>query len=132
MQLFLNMKSHLIYLKGLMLIKLINIPCAQFTSSLTSKGLIQYSNRNHCKRRWNYDSVLYYDHISKRESLDWSRKGELPTRKFRVYQSTKNVIATIFWNCGEGIIFKDSKETNITVNEKYCARSLGIAQKWFL
>lgn len=67
--------------------------------------------------------VLYYDPLSKRESMEWRRKGEAPPRKFRVCQSTKKVMATIFWDC-EGILLIDFKETNTTVNGQYYAALL--------
>lgn len=67
--------------------------------------------------------VLYYDPLSKRESMEWRRKGEAPPRKFRVCQSTKKVMATIFWDC-EGILLIDFKERNTTVNGAYYAALL--------
>jgi len=45
--------------------------------------------------------VLYYDPLSKRE---WRKPGEAPPRKAKVTQSTKKVMATIFWDC-RGILY---------------------------
>jgi hypothetical protein len=42
--------------------------------------------------------VLYYDPQSKRESIEWRRRGEPLPRKARRSPSTKKNIATIFWD----------------------------------
>jgi histone-lysine N-methyltransferase SETMAR len=62
--------------------------------------------------------VLYYDPTSKRDSMEWHRKGEPAPKKARVSQSTKKVMATIFWDC-EGILLIDFKEKNTVVNASY-------------
>jgi hypothetical protein len=64
--------------------------------------------------------VLYYDPLPKKEPMEWRRQGETPPRKFRVCQSTKMVMATIFCDC-EGLLLIDFKETNTTVKGKYYA-----------
>ena len=58
--------------------------------------------------------VLNYDPESKRESMEWCRRGEPPPRKARS-PSTKKIMATIFWN-SQGILMVDFKERNTTVN----------------
>jgi len=55
--------------------------------------------------------VLYYDPLSKRESMEWRKPGEAPLRKAKVTQSTKKIMATIFWDC-RGILLIDFKERN--------------------
>ena len=67
--------------------------------------------------------VLYYDPLSKRESMEWRKPGEAPPRKAKVTQSTKKIMATIFWDC-RGILLIDFKERNTTVNAAYYASLL--------
>lgn len=67
--------------------------------------------------------VLYYDPESKRESMEWRFKGEQPPRKAKVQQSTKKLMATVFWDC-QGILMVDFKERNTTVNGEYYASLL--------
>lgn len=67
--------------------------------------------------------VLFYDPLSKRESMEWRRPDEPRPRKAKVVQSTKKVMATIFWDC-EGILLIDFKERNTTVNGTYYASLL--------
>lgn len=67
--------------------------------------------------------VLYYDPLSKRESMEWRRPGEAPPLKAKVTQSTKKVMATIFWDC-KGILLIDFKERNTTMNGEYYAALL--------
>lgn len=50
--------------------------------------------------------------------MEWRWKGEAPPRKFRVCQSTKKVMPTIFWD-SEDILLTDFKERNTTVNATY-------------
>ena len=42
--------------------------------------------------------VLFYDPLSKRESMEWRRPDEPRPRKAKVVQSTKKVMVTIFWD----------------------------------
>jgi hypothetical protein len=42
--------------------------------------------------------VIYYDPLSKRESLEWTKPGEAAPRKDKVTQSAK-IMAKIFWEC---------------------------------
>ena len=67
--------------------------------------------------------VLYHDPLSKRESMEWRFPGEPPPRKAKVTQSSKKIMATIFWDC-EGILLIDFKERNTTVNATYYASLL--------
>ena len=67
--------------------------------------------------------VLYYDALSKRESVEWHKPGEAPLRKAKVTQSVKKIMATIFWNC-RGILLIDFKERYTTVNTAYYASLL--------
>lgn len=67
--------------------------------------------------------VLYYDPLSKRESMEWRRPDERRPIKAKVVQSTKKVMATIFWDC-KGILLIDFKERNTTVNGIYYASLL--------
>ena len=67
--------------------------------------------------------VLYYDPLSKRESMEWAKLGEAPTREAKVTQSNKKIMATIFWHC-RGILLTDLKESNTTVNAAYYASLL--------
>ena len=50
--------------------------------------------------------VLYYVPLSKRESMEWRKPGEAPPRKAKVTQSTKKLMATMFWDC-RGIVLID-------------------------
>ena len=43
--------------------------------------------------------VLYYNSLSKRESVEWRKPGEAPPRKVKVTQSAKKIMATTFWDC---------------------------------
>ncbi|GFG32800.1 hypothetical protein Cfor_06313 [Coptotermes formosanus] len=56
--------------------------------------------------------VLYYDPLSKRESMEWRKPGEASPRKAKVTQSAKKII---FWDC-RGILLIDFKERNTTLN----------------
>ena len=67
--------------------------------------------------------VLYYDPLSKRESMEWRKPGEAPPRKAKVTLSAKKIMATIFWDC-RGILLIDFKERNTTVNGAYYASLL--------
>ena len=67
--------------------------------------------------------VLYYDPLSKRGSMEWRKPDEALPRKAKVTQSTKKIMATIFWDC-RGILLIDFKERNTTVNAAYCASLL--------
>ena len=67
--------------------------------------------------------VLYYDPLSKRESMEWRKPGEAPPRKAKVTQSAKKIMTTIFWDC-RGIMLTDFKERNSTVNTAYYASLL--------
>jgi len=42
--------------------------------------------------------VLYYDPLSKRESMEWCNPGEAPLRTAKVTQSAKKIMVTIFWD----------------------------------
>ena len=67
--------------------------------------------------------VLYYDPLSKRESVEWHKPGEAPPKKVKVTQSAKRIMAMIFWHC-RGILLIDFKERNATVNAAYSASLL--------
>jgi len=67
--------------------------------------------------------VLYCDPLSKRESMEWRKPGDALPRKAKVTQSTKNIMATIFWDC-RGILLNDFKERNTIVNATYFASLL--------
>ena len=67
--------------------------------------------------------VLYYDPLSKRASMEWRKPGEAPPRKAKGTQSTKKIMATIFWDC-RGNLLIDFKERNTTVNAAYYASLL--------
>jgi len=62
--------------------------------------------------------VLYYDPLSKRESVEWHKPGEAPPKKVKVTQSAKRIMAMIFWHC-RGILLIDFIERNTTVNAAY-------------
>ena len=64
--------------------------------------------------------VLYYDPLTKSESMEWHKPGEALPRKAKVTQSAKKIMATIFWDC-RGILLIDFKDRNTTVNAAYCA-----------
>jgi len=66
--------------------------------------------------------VLYYDPLSKRESMEWRKPGEAKPRKAKVTQSTK-IMAMIFWDC-RGSLLIDFKERNTTLNAAYFASPL--------
>jgi len=67
--------------------------------------------------------VLYYGTLSKRKSMEWCKPGKAPPRKAKVTQSTKKIMATIFWNF-RGILLINFKERNTTVNAAYYASLL--------
>jgi len=68
-------------------------------------------------------AVLYYDPLSKRESMEWRKPVEAQPRKAKVTQSAKKFMATIFWDC-RGIFLINFKERNTTVNAACCASLL--------
>jgi hypothetical protein len=53
--------------------------------------------------------ALYYDPLSKRESMEWRHPGSPRPKKAKATQSRKKVTATIFWDC-QGILLADFKE----------------------
>ncbi|GBP67680.1 hypothetical protein EVAR_90530_1 [Eumeta japonica] len=42
--------------------------------------------------------VRQYDPESKQESMQWTKKGERPPKKFKVQKSASKLMATIFWD----------------------------------
>ncbi|KAH7965521.1 hypothetical protein HPB49_008532 [Dermacentor silvarum] len=61
--------------------------------------------------------VLYYDPLSKRESIEW-RKPEVPLIRVKVTQLTKKIMATIFWD-SSWILLIYFKERNATMSAQY-------------
>ncbi|GBP42163.1 hypothetical protein EVAR_25788_1 [Eumeta japonica] len=43
-------------------------------------------------------TVRQYDPGSKQESMQWTKKGERPPKKFKVQKSASKLMATIFWD----------------------------------
>jgi len=62
--------------------------------------------------------VLYYNPLSMRESMEWRKLGEVLSSKAKVLQSTKKVIATLFWNT-KTILMINFKPRSTTVNGDY-------------
>ncbi|XP_046976469.1 histone-lysine N-methyltransferase SETMAR-like [Vanessa cardui] len=67
--------------------------------------------------------VLYYDPLSKRESMEWRRPSSPRPKKAKVSQSQKKIMATIFWD-SQGILLADFKERNTTITGEYYASLL--------
>lgn len=73
--------------------------------------------------------VLYFDPLTKRDSMEWRCPHEPLPIKARVQQSRRKIMATIFWDYA-GILMVDFKEEGTTVNGEHYAcllRRLGSA-----
>lgn len=64
--------------------------------------------------------IHQYDPESKQESMQWTKRGEKPPRKFKVQKSQLKIMATIFWDC-EGILLIDYLPKGTTMNGQYYA-----------
>ncbi|XP_047987147.1 histone-lysine N-methyltransferase SETMAR-like [Leguminivora glycinivorella] len=62
--------------------------------------------------------VLYFDPLSKMESMEWRRPEEGAPLKAKVLKSKRKIMATVFWDC-KGILLLDFKEPNTTINATY-------------
>ncbi|GBP54872.1 Histone-lysine N-methyltransferase SETMAR [Eumeta japonica] len=67
--------------------------------------------------------VRQYDPESKQESMQWTKKGERPPKKFKVPKSASKLMATIFWD-SEGVLLIDYLPKGTTMNGQYYANLL--------
>ncbi|GBP76226.1 Pre-mRNA cleavage complex 2 protein Pcf11 [Eumeta japonica] len=67
--------------------------------------------------------VRQYDPESKQKSLQWTKKGERPPKKFKVQKSASKLMATIFWD-SEGVLLIDYLPKGTTMNGQYYANLL--------
>ncbi|GBP34508.1 Histone-lysine N-methyltransferase SETMAR [Eumeta japonica] len=71
--------------------------------------------------------VRQYDPESKQESMQWTKKGERPPKKFKVQKSASKLMATIFWD-SEGVLLIDYLPKGTTMNGQYYANLLAQAR----
>ncbi|GBP15649.1 Mariner Mos1 transposase [Eumeta japonica] len=57
------------------------------------------------------------------ESMQWTKKGERPPKKFKVQKSASKLMATIFWD-SEGVLLIDYLPKGTTMNGQYYANLL--------
>ncbi|GBP49532.1 Histone-lysine N-methyltransferase SETMAR [Eumeta japonica] len=62
--------------------------------------------------------VRQYDPESKQESMQWTKKGDRPPKKFKVQKSASKLMATIFWD-SEGVLLIDYLPKGTTMNGQY-------------
>lgn len=67
--------------------------------------------------------VLYFDPLSKRESMEWRCPSEPRPIKAKVQQSRRKIMATVFWD-SQGILMVDFKKEGTTVTATYYATLL--------
>ncbi|GBP22242.1 Histone-lysine N-methyltransferase SETMAR [Eumeta japonica] len=72
--------------------------------------------------------VRQYDLESKQESMQWTKKGERPPKKFKVQKSASKLMATIFWD-SEGVLLIDYLLKGTTMNGQYYANLLAQARE---
>ncbi|GBP81308.1 Mariner Mos1 transposase [Eumeta japonica] len=61
------------------------------------------------------------------ESIQWTKKGERPPKKFKVQKSASKLMATIFWD-SEGVLLIDYLPKGTTMNGQYYANLLAQAR----
>ncbi|GBP66784.1 Histone-lysine N-methyltransferase SETMAR [Eumeta japonica] len=69
-----------------------------------------------------------YDPESKQESMQWTKKGERPPKKFKVQKSASKLMATIFWD-NEGVLLIDYLPKGTTMNGQYYANLFAQARE---
>ncbi|GBP04819.1 Mariner Mos1 transposase [Eumeta japonica] len=62
------------------------------------------------------------------ESMQWTKKGERPPKKFKVQKSASKLMATIFWD-SEGVLLIDYLPKGTTMNGQYYANLLAQARE---
>ncbi|GBP95891.1 Histone-lysine N-methyltransferase SETMAR [Eumeta japonica] len=72
--------------------------------------------------------VRQYDAESKQESMQWTKKGERPPKKFKVQKSASKLMATIFWD-SEGVLLIEYLPKGTTMNGQYYANLLAQARE---
>ncbi|GBP32114.1 Histone-lysine N-methyltransferase SETMAR [Eumeta japonica] len=72
--------------------------------------------------------VRQYDPEPKQESMQWTKKGERPPKKFKVQKSASKLTATIFWD-SEGVLLINYLSKGTTMNGQYYANSLAQARE---
>ncbi|GBP30668.1 Histone-lysine N-methyltransferase SETMAR [Eumeta japonica] len=72
--------------------------------------------------------VRQYEPKSKQESMQWTKKGERPPKKFKVQKSASKLMATIFWD-SEGVLLIDYLPNGTTMNGQYYANLLAQARE---
>ncbi|GBP29545.1 Histone-lysine N-methyltransferase SETMAR [Eumeta japonica] len=70
--------------------------------------------------------VRQYDPESKQESMQWTKKGERPPKKFKVQKSASKLMATTFWD-SESVLLIDYLPKGTTMNGQYYANLLAQA-----
>ena len=63
-------------------------------------------------------SGYYYDPESKSESMEWKHAGWPRTKTFKVTQTIKTLMATVFWDA-DGVIHGDYLPRGTTINGQY-------------
>ncbi|GBP26468.1 Histone-lysine N-methyltransferase SETMAR [Eumeta japonica] len=72
--------------------------------------------------------VRQYDPESKQESMQWTKKGERPPKKFKVQKSASKLMATIFWD-SEGVLLIEYLPKGTTMNGQYYTNLLAQARE---
>ncbi|GBP83936.1 Putative uncharacterized protein FLJ37770 [Eumeta japonica] len=62
------------------------------------------------------------------ESMQWTKEGERPSKKFKVQKSASKLMATIFWD-SEGVLLIDYLPKRTTMNGQYYANLLAQARE---
>ncbi|GBP91872.1 Protein bric-a-brac 1 [Eumeta japonica] len=105
-------------------------PVDPWGSTWTTLGITVYIIDEICDRIVTVDEtwVRQYDPESKQESMQWTKKGERPPKKFKVLKSASKLMATIFWD-SEGVLLIDYLPKETTMNGQYYANLLAQARK---
>ncbi|GBP68762.1 Histone-lysine N-methyltransferase SETMAR [Eumeta japonica] len=72
--------------------------------------------------------IRQYDPEFKQDSMQWTKKGERPPKKFKVKKSASKLMATIFWD-SEGVLLIDYLPKGTTMNGQYYANLLAQARE---
>ncbi|GBP16807.1 hypothetical protein EVAR_13193_1 [Eumeta japonica] len=72
--------------------------------------------------------IRQYDPESKQESMQWTKKGERPPKKFKVQKSASKLMATIFWD-SEDVLLINYLPKGTTMNGQYYTNLLAQARE---
>ena len=72
-----------------------------------------------CDETW----IHYYDSQSKQETIEWKHVESPRTKKFKASESSKMIMATIFWD-SQGVIHIDYLLSGRTMTGNYYVRPL--------